>query len=403
MRKNIRKLLYIFLTILVVLDILFPIISYSTSPLVGTEDEAVSDEILTEIIEGQKSTLNISAFIKEANKYTSEVFPNIDTSEILSSALAGEIDTSSLFGKIINIIGEEVLVTIRILAMILAVVVVTSIIKTIAESLDNGGAAKVAYFVQYILIVTIILSNFSEIIFLVTDTIDNLIGFLYTLVPLLITLMISTGSIVSANLVQPLILFFITLTGNIVSILIVPIILLSTVLSIISNISDKIEIGKLSKFFKSTVLWVLGILLTIFVSALSIEGTLSSSIDGITAKTVKAAVSNLIPVVGKALGDSLDTVLGSAVILKNAVGVVGVIVILSISIIPIIKISLITIVYSLATALAEPIAEKKVVTLLEQIGDTFKVLLGILFVVNAMFLIGMTIVISMSNSGMMYR
>ena len=68
-------------------------------------------------------------------------------------------------------------------------------------------------------------------------------------------------------------------------------------LSIISNISDKIEIGKISKFFKSTVVWILGIVLTVFVSVLSLEGTLSSSIDGITAKTAKAAVSSLVPVV----------------------------------------------------------------------------------------------------------
>jgi len=91
------------------------------------------------------------------------------------------------------------------------------------------------------------------------------------------------------------------------------------------------------------------------------------------------------------------------VVLKNAVGIVGILVIVSISIMPIIKMSLITITYSIATALAEPIADKKIIKLLEQIGDTFKVLLGILFLITAMFLIGVAIVIKISNSGMMYR
>ena len=90
-------------------------------------------------------------------------------------------------------------------------------------------------------------------------------------------------------------------------------------------------------------------------------------------------------------------------VLKNAVGIVGILVIVSISIMPIIKMSLITITYSIATALAEPIADKKIIKLLEQIGDTFKVLLGILFLITAMFLIGVAIVIKISNSGMMYR
>ena len=55
---------------------------------------------------------------------------------------------------------------------------------------------------------------------------------------------------------------------------------------------------------------------------LSIEGTLTSSVDGITAKTTKAVVTSAIPVVGKILGETVDAVLGSANILKNAVGFV---------------------------------------------------------------------------------
>lgn len=106
---------------------------------------------------------------------------------------------------------------------------------------------------------------------------------------------------------------------------------------------------------------------------------------------------------GKALGDSIDTVLGSAVVLKNAVGIVGILVIICIAVVPIIKLSLIAITYSIVTALAEPIADGKIIKLLEQIGDTFKVLLGILFIITAMFLIGIAIVVKISNSGMMFR
>lgn len=297
MKRFVKKILLILFTLLIIQTIILPINIYASELNSDESTEEIRDEVLDEIINEQKSTLNISTFIKEANEYTKNTFPDIDTSEILSSALTGKVDNQGIFNKILNLIGEEVLLTIRLLAMILAVIVIVSIVKTIAENLENNSAAKVAYFVQYILIVTIILSNFSDILSMITSTIDSLIGFLYTLVPLLITLMISTGSFVSASFVQPLILFFIAFIGNLISIVIIPLILAGTVLSIISNISDKIEIGKISKFFKSTVLWILGITLTVFVSVLSLEGTLSSSIDGITAKTAKAAISGLIPVV----------------------------------------------------------------------------------------------------------
>lgn len=277
--------------------IFLPITTYASEINSDKATEEIRESVIEDIINEQKSTLNISAFIKEANEYTKKTFPDINTSEILASAITGKVDNGGIVNKILNLLGEEILLTIRLLAMILAVIVIVSIVKTIAENLENNTAAKVAYFVQYILIVTIILSNFSQILSIVTTTIDSLIGFLYTLVPLLITLMISTGSFVSASMVQPLILFFIAFIGNLISIVIIPLILAGTVLSIISNISDKIQIGKISKFFKSTVIWILGITLTVFVSVLSLEGTLSSSVDGITAKTAKAAVSSLIPVV----------------------------------------------------------------------------------------------------------
>ena len=111
-------------------------------------------------------------------------------------------------------------------------------------------------------------------------------------------------------------------------------------LTITSNILDKGQLEGIAKFFKSSIAWILGIVLTIFTSLLTLEGTLSSSVDGFTAKTTKAAVSNFIPVVGKILGDSLDTVLGCANILKNTIGILVVIIILTIFLMPIIKIIL---------------------------------------------------------------
>ena len=103
----------------------------------------------------------------------------------------------------------------------------------------------------------------------------------------------------------------------------------------------------------------------------SLEGTLSSSVDGITAKTAKAAVSGVIPVVGKILGDVVDSVLGCGVILKNAIGLIGVIVVIGICIVPIIKIAILSIMYNLASAVIQPISDEKIVKLLEEMGRNF--------------------------------
>ena len=292
---------------------------------------------------------------------------------------------------------------IGVLAGVLVIVVIHSILKNISEGLENKGIAQITYYVQYILIVTLIMTNFVQIIEIIRESIQNLVNFMNLLVPILITLMITTGGIVSANLIQPILLFIITFIGNLITGIIIPLVLISTSLGIVSKISDKVQIDKLSKFFKSSVVWVLGVVLTIFVGLLSVEGSLSSNVDGITAKTAKAAVSSFIPVVGKILGDAVDTVIGCSSILKNATGIIGIIIIIGIVILPIVKLAILMGIYYLGAALCQPIADGKIVSLLEQMGDTFKTFLAIMCSVSVMLIIGTTLIIKISNSGLMYR
>lgn len=356
-----------------------------------------------EMMNSAKDEFNISQFIKETEKYTGEFFEGMDISQILDDAIKGKIDNETIYKKIIKLLGKEVNSSLKILISILVIIVIHGILKSITDNLENNNISQIIYFVQYILIVTLIMSNFTEIMALVKETATNMVGFINVLLPLLLTLMVYTGSITTSTMLEPIILFVINLVGNVIENMLIPIVLIIVVFSIISKISERVQIEKLSKFLKSGITWSLGIILTIFVGIVSLEGTLSSSVDGITAKTAKAAISSVIPVVGKVLGDVVDSVLGCAVVLKNAIGVIGVIVIIGICIMPIIKIAVLSIIYNLASAVVQPIADGKIVKLLEEMGGIFKVMLGILCSLSVLLIIGITMVIRISNSGMMYR
>lgn len=360
-------------------------------------------ETQDEIMSSTQEKFNISGFLKEAQKYTNESFGEIDLSSMLGQAIQGKVDNNKLYKIIIKLLGKEVSSSLKILISILVIIVIHGILKSITDSLDNNNVSQIIYFVQYILIVTLIMSNFTEIIKLVKDTSNNLVGFINVLIPLLLTLMVYTGSIATSTIIEPIVLFISNFVGNIISDILIPIVLVIVVFSIVSKISERVQIEKISKFLKSGVMWALGVILTVFVGVVSLEGTLSSSVDGITAKTAKAAVSTVIPVVGKVLGDVVDSVLGCGVILKNAVGFVGVIVILSICIMPIIKIGTLSMIYSLASAVVQPIADEKIVKLLDEMSGVFKLLLGILCALSVILIIGITMVVKISNSGMMYR
>ena len=255
----------------------------------------------SEILESQQKTLNISSFIEEAKKYSANVYKDIDFNELFNLAITGNINNKTIINDILKILGKEIVGSVAVIGSIILIIIIHSIFKSLSEGLENKTISQITYYIQYILIVTLIMTNFSNILIMIKESIQNLVGFMNNLIPILITLMLTTGNIVSANLMQPIILFIITFIGNFITTIIIPLVLIATALGIISKISDKIQIDKLSKFLKSSVVWILGVILTIFVGLISVEGSLSSSVDGITAKTTKAAVSSFIPVVGKIL------------------------------------------------------------------------------------------------------
>ena len=357
-----------------------------------------------EIISSQMEALNLSSFIDEGEEYTKEIFPDMDLNNLLNSAIRGEVDNKQIYSGILLIFGDEIVSAISLLGSILIIIIIHSLRKSFTENLSKSqGIGQIAYYVEYILIVSLIMANFSNIISMMKESISNLVGFVNCIVPILLALMTATGSITSVGLIQTLIIFVVVFTANTITLFVLPITLIATAIGIVSNLSERIQTGKLSKFLKSSVTWFLGVVVTVFVSILSLEGGLTSNVDGLAAKGIKSAATTFIPVVGKALGESVDMVIGSTALLKNSIGIVGMFVIIGICAMPIIKLAILTITYHFASAICEPLADKKIVSLLEQMGGTFKVLLGIMFFVAVLLIIGLAMCIKISNSGMMYR
>ena len=355
------------------------------------------------VLESQKKLLGISDFINASKEYTQESFKDINLQNIFEDAITGRIGNANLFNSLLNILGRETKTAVSNIGIIMIVIIIHSILITISESLGNKSVSQIAYFVEYIVIITLVLNNFANIINMVKDSIVDLVGFSNSLIPLMITLMLTTGAIVSAGVIRPVLLILMNFIGNFITNFILPLVIIGTTLGIVSKISNKVKIDKLAKFMKSSGVWILGIVMTLFVTVLSLEGSITETVDGVTAKTAKAAVSTVIPVVGKILGDATDAVIGCTGILKNAVGFIGILVIIGICIVPIIKLALLSFTYYIASCICQPVADEKIIGLLDSIGDTFKILLAIIFCVSVMLIIGLTIVIKVSNSTLLYR
>ena len=376
--------------------LLIAIITY----IFPTVSKAETDE--ESILTSQADSLGISTFLSDSKKYTEDTFGDIDISELFTKSITGNIDNSTIINIVFSLLGDNIKSALTTIASVMVVVIIHSILKAISENLGNENVSKIAYYIEYILIITLVMTNFSTIITEMKEAVQNLTGFANTLIPLMITLMMTTGNIVSSGMLQPILLLLITFISNFMTNILIPIALVSTALGIISKISDQAQVGKLSKFLHSSMVWILGTVLTLFVSVTSLEGGLTASIDGVTAKAAKTAISSVVPVIGSILGDAVNTIVGCSNIIKNAVGMVGIVVIIAICIRPILQLAVLTVTYYLGAALCQPIADEKVVGILEQMGGTFKIFLAVMFALTALLIIGIAIVMKISNSGIMY-
>lgn len=352
----------------------------------------------------QSESAGLNTYMKEVQTYIDSEY-DIDINNVFNDLISG--NNSNYGNKILNnslgILGKEVKVNISLIAKIICIAIISSILNNLASNYGNSEVTQIGIFIAYISIIVIVMSSFNNILGIITESISTLNSFIYSLVPILFSLVLTTGSITTTAIFQPIILFLITAIDVLLTKIIVPVTLVYTVINIISDIGEKMQLSKLAGIIKSATIWSLGLSLTLLVGVMSLEGSLSSSIDGVTGKTAKAAVTNFIPVVGKVLGDSVETVLGSLNILKNGLGIIGVIVIVGICLIPIIKIAVLMGMYYLVSAIIEPICDNKIVKCINHVGDSMKMLLAIITSISVMYIVAITLVVKISNLTLSFR
>lgn len=388
-KKKVKSSIRIISKVIFLIFIIFLLSSFKINIYATAED----------IILKQADILDIQSFLDVAKENTKETLGEINYSEIFTNLSQGKIEIIEVFPSIKNILKNELQNVLKTITTIFVIVLIHGIFKTISENLGNDSIGKIAYFVQYIVIIIYILETYSDLVIYVKDTIERLIDYTNILIPILMTLIMSTGNITTVSIIEPILLVVITFIGNFIINILIPILLIGTVLSIASNLSPNISAEKISIFLKSSTIWILGFILTVFTGILSLQSVLTKNVDEVTIKATKNIVSSAVPVVGKVLSDTTETVLGCAVILKNSVGIIGIIVIIGITIIPLIKILSIMISFYLASGICQLVADEKIVKVLSQMGDTFKILLGMLAAVTAMLIIGTSIVIKITASG----
>lgn len=386
--------------------IVFFIILFAICPLQVWAEASVSEgasvsteDLIDEQLDSGENSQITDNVIKYYSEESKDLFPDFEPEKIISQAAKGDmkLNVSNILNSIVKYLFKEIYVNIDILIKIIILSILCAILKNLQNSFLSESVGELAFFVCYIVIVSVLMVSFSTAMNMCNSIIDDMVSFMHAIIPLLITLLVSAGSISSASMFQPLLVMLVEIGATMIKNFFIPLIFIVTVLNIVNNISDKIQLTRLSGFLKQVCGWGLGVILTVFIAIVTIQGSMGSVVDGVTSKTAKFAIGTFIPVVGKYLADAADTVIGCTLVIKNASGLIAMIGIILICLAPLLKILALVVLYKLAAAFVEPISDKKITNCLGDMAGSLTYILGLTASVAVMFLIVITVVISTSN------
>ena len=350
------------------------------------------------VIKETSETLKLTDMIESLNNYAneSEFASEVDLKEISQNLMTGKTSNySSIFQKITSIFTGEILITLKSSITILIVIVIMGIFSCLEIEKDSS-IGKIAYLLSILVIVTILSNIYIDVLKSYTKTITILTSIMQTITPFITIVMIAAGGIVSSNLIQPIILFIASLVGFLINYVVIPFISISIVMNIVSSLSTSIRLNKLGNLFSKSSLWITGVVFTLFLSVISVKGSITTSVDSVVVKTAQTAVSNFVPVVGKFVSDSLESIMGATEVIGKTAGALGIIVMIVVTAKPIIHMLIIFISHKVLASLAETITDNKnVITIIDSFAEVYKVLLGVIIGILALYLMSTGVLIKL--------
>lgn len=285
------------------------------------------------------------------------------------------------------------------MCMVCVIAIVSNLLMQSKSSSSSKSVGDVVHFACFSLIVMILFAITKQVIDISSNAISSIKNQMELTFPILLTLMASVGGGVSVGIFQPLVAI---LSGGIITVfesIILPLFIFSIVFSIVGNLSSDIKLNKFCDIFNSVFKTLIGFIFTLFTAFLTLQGISAGSYDGLSVKTAKFAIKSYIPFLGGYLSDGLSLIITSSVLVKNAVGMAGLLLLLSTILKPLTIIISLKLCLTILSGVLQPIADKRVCDFTGSLAKSLNMLIATLVGVAFAYLITVGLIMCCSNIG----
>lgn len=373
---------------------LFPLINSNINYIFAeseiTEIETEKEELekeLEEKIDEQLRDLDLSAlenFLNGLTEEQKEIFGSSGFFEKIQAIISGEFgeNTASIFQALLSLILTELLNILPFIASIIAIAVLAGLLSDFRGNSKEIG--DIIHFVCYGVIIVIVSGVAVQMIALATSTLNSIVTQMQIVFPILLTLLTAMGGTVSVAIYQPAVVLLTTIISSIFTHILMPIFIFSLVFSVVSNLSNSVRLDKLSSFLNSLFKWIIGIVFTIFMGFLAIKGITAGSVDSISFKTARYSLSTYIPILGGYLSEGLNVILASCLLIKNAIGASGLLLLFASVIIPLLQLILFMLCLKFTGAILQPLSDSRISNFVSSISKSF--IMPIVMVIGTCFM-----------------
>ncbi|EGK14324.1 stage III sporulation protein AE [Desmospora sp. 8437] len=371
----------------------------------AAEGEGLEEKVVRTQLD-QLHTEELESFWEELRREYGRFFPGDqprDLFDLAGSSGKGATDWKAYLTAFGRYLFQEVLYNGKLLGTIIVLTVFSMILRTLQTAFERNQVSKIAYAIAFMVIIILAVDSFSVAVESAQTAISRMIHIMMALVPLVLTLLASMGNLGSVGMFHPMIVLMIHIIGTLIHAVVFPILFFSAILSIVSCLSDKYKVNQLAGLLRKVSVGILGSMLTVFLGIISVQGATAAVADGVTVRTAKYVTGNFVPVVGRLFSDAADTVVGASLLVKNAIGLVGVILLLLIIAFPALKILSLALVYSFSAAVMQPLGNSPIIECLSIISKTLIYIFAALATVGMMFFLAITIIVAAGNISVMIR
>ena len=281
---------------------------------------------------------------------------------------------------------------------ILLIVIVAAVFTNFSNVFQNKQISEISFYVLYLLLITIGLNSFRILIVSASENLERLIGFMKVLGPVYFLAVAFAAGSSTSILFYNLVLLLIYLVELVILNFLIPFVQVYIVVKVMNNLSEEDYLSKFAELCETVIAWTLKTLLAGVTGVNIIQGFLSPAIDSLK-RSVVGRSAEAIPVVGDAIGGVTEVMLGTAVLIKNGIGVAGALVCIGICLVPIIQMAVVTLLYKLIAAMIQPVSDKRIVGCISSIADGSQMLLRIIFTTGVLFLLTIAVVTATTMAG----